>query len=85
MVATLVARNANEAVVAPAVGSGGVCVLCELGGRFCVGAFGRNLASVAVKMFLHEIYVVKKFYKFCTFNAICKVNAAINCISVQHK
>jgi hypothetical protein len=23
----------------------------ESGGRFCVGAFGRNLASVAVKMF----------------------------------
>jgi hypothetical protein len=28
----------------------------ESGGRFCVGAFGRNLASVAVKMFSHFIY-----------------------------
>jgi hypothetical protein len=54
------------------------------GGRFCVGAFARNLASVAVKMFSHLIYFVKKFYKFCTFNAICKNNAAISCfISVN--
>jgi hypothetical protein len=28
---------------------------------------------------------IKKFYKFCTYNAICKDNAAINCIIVQHK
>jgi hypothetical protein len=28
----------------------------ESGGRFCVGAFGSNLASVAVKMFSHLIY-----------------------------
>jgi hypothetical protein len=27
----------------------------ESGGRFCVGAFGRNLASVAVKMFSYLI------------------------------
>jgi hypothetical protein len=32
--------------------------------------FGRNLASVAVKMFPHLIYFVKKFYKFCNFGAI---------------
>jgi hypothetical protein len=25
----------------------------ESGGRFCVGTFGRNVASVAVKMFSH--------------------------------
>jgi hypothetical protein len=31
------------------------------------------------------IYFTKKFYKFCTFNAIRKDNAAINCIIVQHK
>jgi hypothetical protein len=54
------------------------------GGRFCVGAFGRNLASVAVKMFSHSIYF-KEFYKFCTFNCIFKDNAAINCITAQHK
>jgi hypothetical protein len=59
--------------------------ILESGGRFCVGAFGRNLASVAVKMFSHLIYFIKKFYKFCTFNIFHKDNAAINCITVQHK
>jgi hypothetical protein len=53
-------------------------------GRFCVGAFGRTLASVAVKMILNLIYFTKKFYK-CTFNAICKENAAKKCITVQDK
>jgi hypothetical protein len=66
------------AMVAPVVVSGGVCLWRESGGRFCVGAFGRNLVSFAVKIFPHLIYFIKKFYKFCTFNAICKDNAAIN-------
>jgi hypothetical protein len=57
----------------------------ESGGKFCVSGFGRNLASVAVKMFLHFISVIKTFYKFCTFNVICKDNAATNRITVQHK
>jgi hypothetical protein len=53
--------------------------------RFCVGAFGRNLDLVAVKMFSHLIDFIKKLYKCCTFNTIWKDNAAINCITVQHK
>jgi hypothetical protein len=57
--------------------------ILESGGRFCVRAFGRNMASVAVKMFSHLIQFIKKFYKFSIFNAICKDNAAINCITVQ--
>jgi hypothetical protein len=57
----------------------------ESGGRFCVGKFGRNQASVAVKMFSHLIYFMKNFYKFRTFDAICKDNTAINCIAIQHK
>jgi hypothetical protein len=57
----------------------------ESGSRFCVGAFGRYLASVAMKMFSNLIYCIKKCYKFYAFNAICKDNAAINCINVQHK
>jgi hypothetical protein len=61
----------------------GVWIL-ESGTRFCVGAFGRNLVSVAVKMFSHLIYFIKKFCK-CTFNAICKDNTAINRIIVQHR
>jgi hypothetical protein len=50
----------------------------ESGGRLFVDAFGRNLVSVAVKMFSHLIYFIKKFDKLCTFNAIRKDNAAIN-------
>jgi hypothetical protein len=62
----------------------GVCSL-ESGGRFCFGAFGRNVASVAVKMFSLLIYFIKKFYKFYTFNTVSKDNAAINYITVQNK
>jgi hypothetical protein len=47
-------------------------------GRFCVSAFGKNLVSVAVKMFSHLTYFKNKFYKFCTINAICKDDATIN-------
>jgi hypothetical protein len=59
---------------------GGVWRSLESGGRFCVRAFGKNLTSVAEKMFTHLIYFLKKFYKFCTFNAIFKENDAINFI-----
>jgi hypothetical protein len=55
------------------------------GSQFYVGAFSRNLVSVAVKMFSQLIYFIKKFYKVYTFNAICKNNPAINSIIVQHK
>jgi hypothetical protein len=78
MVATVVARNANESMV-------GLAESALVGGRFCVGAFGRNLASGAVKVFSHLIYFIAKLYTFCTFNAICKDNVTINCITVQHK
>jgi hypothetical protein len=48
MLATLVARNANEAVV----GSGRMCIWQESGIRqFGFGALGRNLASVTMKVF----------------------------------
>jgi hypothetical protein len=60
------------------------CAFCgslESGGRFCVGAFGKNLASVAVKMFLHLIYLSRKF-----FNCVLSMRlAALHCITVQHK
>jgi hypothetical protein len=78
VVATLVARNANETVVESVFFRS-----LESGGWFCVGAFGRNLASVTMKMFSHLIHFIKKFYKFCTFNTICKDNAAINYITVS--
>jgi hypothetical protein len=55
-VATLGARNANKAMVAPVwdLSESAVCSL-ESGGLFRVGVFGRNLASVAVKMFTRLI------------------------------
>jgi hypothetical protein len=52
---------------------------------FCVGTFGRNLALFAVRICLHFIYFIKKFYKFYTLNVICEDNAAINCITFQHQ
>jgi hypothetical protein len=63
-VATVVARNASESVVVPMVGTGGVCVWRE-SGWFRVGAFGKNLASVAVKMFSHLIYFEEILYFEC--------------------
>jgi hypothetical protein len=36
------------------------------------------------RFFSHLIDFIKKFYKCCIFNAICKDNAAINCTIVQH-
>jgi hypothetical protein len=40
----------------------------ESGDRFYVGMFGRNLASVAVKIFSHLIYFIQKFlYIHCDF------------------
>jgi hypothetical protein len=53
----------------------------ESGGLFCVGAFGGNLTSVALNIFSHLLYTIKKFYKLCAIDAICKDNVAINCIT----
>jgi hypothetical protein len=53
MVTTLTARIVNEVMVASMVGFGG-----SLKSWFCVVEFGRNLASVALKMFSHLIYVL---------------------------
>jgi hypothetical protein len=86
-VATLVARNENEAwwrlywCLAEFAFGGSL----ESGGRFCARDFVRNLASVAVKIISTFIYFKKKCYAFCAFDAICKDNASINCITVQHK
>lgn len=54
--ANLVARNSSEAMVAPMVGLWQIMRLVglwslESGGRFIVGMFGRNLTSIAIKMF----------------------------------
>jgi hypothetical protein len=44
-----------------------------------------DLASVDVKMFSFLIYFTQKCNECCTLDAIREDNAAINCITVQHK
>jgi hypothetical protein len=75
----MAARNSDEALVPPVVGSGESAFgwSLESDGPFCVGAFGIHLASVAAKMFSHVICFIKKCDE-CSFRAICKANAAVN-------
>jgi hypothetical protein len=56
-VASVVVRNANEAMV----GSGGIYVWLNVvsGARFCVAAVGRNMVSFAMEMFSHSIFINK--------------------------
>jgi hypothetical protein len=65
-VVTLVARNANEAMMTPIVESGGVCVYreCEIwrqavGFVFVCLLLGKNMVSVAVKIFSHLIQLIR--------------------------
>jgi hypothetical protein len=53
--ATLVARNASEAMVAPMMGLAESALggNLESVGQFCVGAFGRNRASATGKVRVH--------------------------------
>jgi hypothetical protein len=51
------------------------------GGRFCVLVFSRNLTCRREDVFTFNL-LEKKFYKFCTFNAICNANDAKNSITV---
>jgi hypothetical protein len=85
-VATLVARNTNEALV----GSGGICVWRKsVVWSQAVGFVFVRLAEIWLqspwRCFLHLIYFIQTFYKFCTFNAIFKDNIAINCINVKKR
>jgi hypothetical protein len=88
-VATLVARNANEAVVVLMVGSGDICiwrnsgvwsqavVLC-----WCFWqetGFSRHEDGFTLNL------LKKTFYKSCTFNLNCKNIHAVNFIIAQHK
>jgi hypothetical protein len=50
-VATLVARNSTGLWWGMEESAFGGSL--ESGGRFCVGAFGRNLVSIVVKLFSH--------------------------------
>jgi hypothetical protein len=44
----------------------------ETSGYFCVDAFGRNTASVAVNIFSRLIFFKKTLYKCRTFSTICR-------------
>jgi hypothetical protein len=84
---TLVGRNADEAMVMPMVRSGGICVWRESGVRgsvLCWCVWDESGFSRREDVFKFNL-VEKEFYKLCTLNAILKDNAAINCITVQHK
>jgi hypothetical protein len=80
IVGTLVARKANETMVAPIVGSGGVC--SQTVGSMLVRLAGTWLQSpwrffrICTYIYSH-IFFIKTFYKFYTFNAISEDNAAI--------
>jgi hypothetical protein len=56
--------------------------ILEAGDRVCVGAFGRNLASVAVKTFPHLISFIKTSYTFVASEAFSKDDITINCINI---
>jgi hypothetical protein len=78
--ATLVAKEIM-------VGSGGVCSRWESKVRLSVvcrcvwqeSGFSRRDDELTFNL------LFKQYYKFCTYSVICKVDAAINCITVQHK
>jgi hypothetical protein len=75
------------------LGSDRVCISREIGvwsqAVGLVSSFGRNPASVAVKVFSHLIYIIKSLYKCCTVSVSYKNSVAINCslllCTVQHK
>jgi hypothetical protein len=80
--ATLVARNVNKKLVAP--GEMYVQLKSGVRGSVCVGAFARNLASVAVKTFFTLNYFLKKFYRLCISLRFEKKYATVS-LNVQHK
>jgi hypothetical protein len=62
------------------VGSGGVCVWRESGVRrsiLCWCVWQESGFSHREDVFTFNL-LLKRCYKFCTLNAICKDNAAIN-------
>jgi hypothetical protein len=45
-------------------------VSVESGGQFCVGVFGGNVASAALKTFFHLIWFVKKARQFYEYTSV---------------
>jgi hypothetical protein len=80
-------KYTNKAMMAPVMGSGEVCVWRESGVRqsilcWCIWQ-GYGFSRREDVFTLNLVY--KRFFYKCTFNAICKDIAAINCITVQLK
>jgi hypothetical protein len=66
-------------------GSDEICVWWESGGRRSVSCWcGRQASCFSRCEDVFKLNLVKK-YKLCSLNAMCKDNAAINCITVQHR
>jgi hypothetical protein len=74
--ANLVARKANETMVARMVGPGGVCFWRESGVRLsdCCWCIWREFGFSCREDVFKVNILREKFYKFCTY----KVNVAIN-------
>jgi hypothetical protein len=70
MAVTVVVRNANEAAMAPVVGSGGVSVWQGSGVNRSEG-------------FSYLVLFTNKFCRCCTFSAICKNSAEVNAITAR--
>jgi hypothetical protein len=77
-VATLASINADEPIVAPVVGSGGVCLWQQSGVTWSVLCW-HILQGFGFIRRSHALYIER-----CNLNAICKDNL-INCISVKQE
>jgi hypothetical protein len=76
MVPTLIARNSNEATVAPVV----ECRRARVSRQSVVwsqGAFGSNMASVTSKMFSHLVYMKINFIDVLSVGFAEKLAAVI--------
>jgi hypothetical protein len=80
--AVLTVRNANESFVVSMVGLGG-CL--EPGGRFCVGAVGNTLTSVAVKMSSREFTLQRNFIYFLLSMRFATIMLQQLAFTGQHK
>jgi hypothetical protein len=74
----------NEAMVAPVMEIGGTYDWLESGvsrSVLCWLVLQESDISVRENIFTLNL-LCNTFYKFCIFNSICRVNAAINCIII---
>jgi hypothetical protein len=78
-VATLIARNLNEGIVAP---------IARYGGIFLWGEYGvwcQVIGFLLVRLTVPLIHFIKTFYKVSILNTFYKDNGAVSRITVQRK